>query len=61
MNEITCCLHNNFNCYNGNVLQSNNDSTKKKTYLTKWFIMQTIFKKVMLFAYEMTDISYSVA
>ena len=29
---------------------------RKKTYLTKWFIMQTIFKKVMLFAYEMTDI-----
>ena len=60
MNEITCCLHNNFNCYYGNVLQSNNDSTKKN-YLTKWFIMQTTFKKVMLFAYEMTDIFYSVA
>ena len=31
---------------------------KKKTYLTKWFIMQTIFKKVMLFADEMTDIFF---
>ena len=34
---------------------------QKKNYLTKWFIMQTTFKKVMLFAYEMTDIFYSVA
>ena len=26
---ITCRIHNNFNRYHGNVLQSNNDSTKK--------------------------------
>ena len=28
-NAITCRTHNNFNCYHGNVLQSNNESTKK--------------------------------
>ena len=29
MNAITCRLHNNFNRYRVNVLQPNNDSTKK--------------------------------
>ena len=28
-NAITCRTHNNFNCYHGNVFQSNNESTKK--------------------------------
>ena len=34
-NAITCRTHNNFNCYHGNVLQSNNESNKKinLTYL----------------------------
>ena len=29
MNAITCRIHNDFNCYYGNVFQSNNDSTQK--------------------------------
>ena len=60
MNEITCCLHKNFIVTT--VMFCNQITIQqKKTYLTKWFIKQTIFKKVTLFAYEMTDIFYSVA
>ena len=29
MNVITCCIHNSFNCYYCNVLQLNDDPTKK--------------------------------
>ena len=34
MNATICRVHNNLNCYHGNVLQSNNDSTKNSTKLT---------------------------
>ena len=57
-------MHNNFNCYYDNVLQSNNDSTKRLTYLAECFIKQKMYKGVcsfMLCANEMIEYFYSVA
>ena len=57
-------MHNNFNCYYDNVLQSNNDSTKILTYLAECFIKQTMYKdfcSFMLCANEMIEYFYSVA
>ena len=57
-------MHNNFNCYYNNVLQSNNDSTKRLTYLAECFIKQKMYKGVcsfMLCANEMIEYFYSVA
>ena len=57
-------MHNNFNCYYDNVLQSNNDSTKRLTYLAECFIKQTMYKgfcSFILCANEMIEYFYSVA
>ena len=56
-------MHNNFNCYYDNVLQSNNDSTKILTYLAECFIKQTMYKgfcSFILCANEMIEYFYSV-
>ena len=57
-------MHDKFNCYYDNVLQSNNDSTKRLTYLAECFIKQTMYKgfcSFMLCANEMIEYFYSVA
>ena len=56
-------MHNNFNCYYDNVLQSNDDSTKRLTYLAECFIKQTMYKgfcSFILCANEMIEYFYSV-
>ena len=46
INIITSRIHNNLNCYYGNVLQSNTDSTKKKKFILLNDLLSKQCKKV---------------